>query len=710
MAAVPMSSNAADPPEQPTLFGHPTGLFTLFFAEMWERFSYYGMRAILIFYMTKDFLHYRDKQAYAVYGAYTALVYMTPYFGGMLADRLLGTRRAVVLGGTLMAAGHLLMTVRNTQAFYAALALLIAGNGFFKPNISTTVGSLYPKTSAKKDGGFTIFYMGINLGAALSPIMCAYVGENYGWHYGFGLATIGMLIGIAVFVAPTRLTQALIVGGALLTSAGMVWKLWDTPLQLAVRVVLAGALTAAGFVAFRALDKGGLPTWAGAPPEPKKLAEKPFGVRNDTLVYLGALAVVPLFALVMRHGAITQAVLYSTGLAFLAYALYEAFGRSTRVERNRVLVALTLYFFSVMFWAFFEQAGSSMNNFADRNIDRVAETRKVAASEVGSTIQFRVQPKTKDAKLAALPLLSQEQLGMPLAPEAAARTAELVRPGLLEQNAALDEKKRATPQQIDDAVAKVAGWGVLTMDELMALRHNAGADDAKPEDKVFEWKVVDGDVGMAIGTAEIPAGEFQAANAVFILVFGLLFSAMWSLLAARKLEPSTPVKFALGLLQLGAGFAAMWYGARIATPRGLAGLEWLLIGYLLHTTGELCLSPVGLSMVTKLSPARIVSTMMGGWFLATAFAQLLAGIIAVFTGVSEGEGGVQVIPPPNQTLHLYADVFIRIAIAAAISSVLLLLLSPLLTRGMHTGAEEAEAKKTAPPKNEEDPARAEVAS
>ena len=204
----------------PTLFGHPTGLFTLFFAEMWERFSYYGMRALLVFYMIKGFLKYSDGEAYAVYGAYTALVYMTPFFGGMIADRLLGPRRAVVLGGLLMAAGHLTMTVENSFAFYTALSLLIAGNGFFKPNISTMVGSLYPQGNPKRDGGFTIFYMGINLGAAMSPLLCGYIGETYGWHYGFGLATIGMLTGIAVFVMPTLVTQLLIMLGALAAATG----------------------------------------------------------------------------------------------------------------------------------------------------------------------------------------------------------------------------------------------------------------------------------------------------------------------------------------------------------------------------------------------------------------------------------------------------------------------------------------------------------
>ena len=208
----------------PTLLGHPPGLFTLFFAEMWERFSYYGMRALLVFYMIKGFLGYNDEQAYSVYGAYTGLVYATPFIGGMLADRLLGQRFAVVVGGLLMSAGHLAMTFENEIIFFIALALLIVGNGFFKPNISTMVGSLYPKASQRKDAGFTLFYMGINLGAAISPIACGYVGETYGWHYGFGLATMGMLIGVAIFIAPTRLTQALILGGAVVTALSMIFQ------------------------------------------------------------------------------------------------------------------------------------------------------------------------------------------------------------------------------------------------------------------------------------------------------------------------------------------------------------------------------------------------------------------------------------------------------------------------------------------------------
>jgi len=666
------------------MFGHPTGLFTLFFAEMWERFSFYGMRALLVFYMVKGFLGYNDSEAYAVYGAYGALVYMTPYFGGMLADRVLGQRRAVVLGGLLMAAGHLLMTVEHSIAFFGALALIICGNGFFKPNISTMVGSLYPKVSEKKDTGFTIFYMGINLGAALAPILCGYVGAAYGWHYGFGLATGGMLIGVGIFVMPTRLTQLLVVVGALGTSIAMPF-LQDFWLQLVVRLVLAAALTAGGIIAFTALGRGGLPDWAGAPPDPKLLTHKLGGfLRVDFAVYLGALLAVPFFALIVQRNEIAKWVLVVTGGGALIYILYDAFAKCTKVERERIFVVLVLFFFSMLFWAFFEQAGSSVNNFTDRNVDRVLDTRPVTQQDVGSTVRFRIplRPRDGDEELDKLPLLSQEQLGH--------RNADPRMKQAIKDAVRAAEKRRAKlkPEEIDGQVAAVDKYAVLTMSGLAALRTAAGQEGAPTEHKVVDWKVAPENVGMGIGDAEIPAAEFQAANPMFILLFGLVFSALWSFLAARKRDPSPPLKFSLGLLQLGLGFGAFWYGAQQADGRGMGIMSWLLLGYLLQTTGELCLSPVGLSAITKLSPTRMVSTMMGGWFLSTGISNYLAGAIAALTGVSHGGGGAQWIPPPTETVNIYGDVFGTIALTAGGAAVLCFILSPLLKKWMHIGVEE----------------------
>jgi POT family proton-dependent oligopeptide transporter len=258
---------------------------------------------------------------------------------------------------------------------------------------------------------------------------------------------------------------------------------------------------------------------------------------------------------------------------------------------------------------------------------------------------MRVPLQTSEAGLAELPIITQEQLG----------------------------------RRNGDAGT------FFSLTDLDALRSKA-TSDAPRENNVATWTVTAGDVGMGIGGSEIPTSLFQATNPIFILLFGLPFTAVWALLATRRLEPSTPVKFALGLLQLGLGFVALWWGAQLADSRGMVGLSWLLLGYLLHTTGELCLSPVGLSMVTKLSPARMVGMVMGAWFLATAFSGYLAGLIAKLTGV-QGEGdGPQVVPPPSETVNLYGDVFGQIAIIAIVSSLICFALAPLLKKWMHTEA------------------------
>ena len=435
--------------DSPTLFGHPAGLFTLFFAEMWERFSYYGMRALLVFYMTKGFLGYGDKDAYAIYGAYTALVYMTPFFGGLLADRLLGQRRAVILGGLLMALGQLLMVVdwnititigghsillveRHT-AFFTALALLICGNGFFKPNISTIVGSLYGHGNPRRDGGFTIFYMGVNLGAAIAPLLCGYLGETYSWRLGFGLATVGMLVGTAIFVAPRAATQILIFLTTVGAAGAMLIYHPANFLSVGMNVFVAAALCVSGIVAILALGRGGVPREAGAPPDPQYLTEPVLGpVNRAWMVHLGSILAIVIFMLLVSGFAplnnwrpislISEAtlnriessdspavrslgviakevsrpanvILYLVGVVALVYLVFETV-RLQRIARHRMYVVLILTFFSMVFWTFFEQAGSSINNFTDRNVDRVVgATRVISAEDVGKTIT--IEPTQK---------------------------------------------------------------------------------------------------------------------------------------------------------------------------------------------------------------------------------------------------------------------------------------------------------------------------
>ena len=616
--------------QEETLFGHPVGLYTLFFAEMWERFSYYGMRALLVLYMMKGFLGLADGEAYKVYGAYTALVYATPFIGGIIADKILGGRHAVVLGGILMAIGHGIMMIESEWPFFFALAFLVVGNGFFKPNISTMVGSLYPPGSERRDAGFTLFYMGINLGAAMAPLICGYIGEKYGWHNGFGLATIGMLIGLCIFIFPPKVNVATIGGGAIGTAFGL-YYISNTTIQYCINGVIGAAALIAAGIACMALLKGGLPNWAGAqPPEMKGK-----GLSVVLPVYAGVAVSVPLVAYLLRADKLAGYVLSVFGVVALTWLLYQIATRPI-IQKQRLLVVLILMFFSMLFWAFFEQAGSSITNFTDRNVNRVAGGQVLASSDVGKTVKYN---------------LSQSQLGYEL-----------------------------------------PGFDVVTINEIDEFRtkelQKAKADpNYKPEFN-SELVVEEKHVGMVINGEEIPASQFQSANAFFILVFGLLFSSLWTFMASKNIEPSTPVKFSLGLVQLGLGFGALYMGAQAADDQGMVMVGWLLLGYLLHTTGELCISPVGLSMVTKLSPKEICSTVMGAWFLALAFANFLAGMIAGLTGVSESGGGDPgAIPPPLETLAIYTPVFMKIGIAAVVGGIICLVLSPLLTKWMHTDEE-----------------------
>jgi len=250
-----------------------------------------------------------------------------------------------------------------------------------------------------------------------------------------------------------------------------------------------------------------------------------------------------------------------------------------------------------------------------------------------------------------------------------------------------DANLKLSSENAQNLIKQINGSGVLVLTGLQALRDAAVRNPDRSDLQTLTWKVAPDNVGMGIGGDEIPASLFQAANPIYILSFGVFFTMLWPYLAARGLDPSTPVKFALGLLQLGLGFGVLWYGAQQADSRGMVGISWLLLGYLLHTTGELCSSPIGLSMVTRLSPKQIVSTVMGSWFLALSFSNYLAAMIAKLTGVGHEGDGPQVIPAPTETVHIYGDLLGKIAIAAMVASLICFALSPLLTRWMHREAE-----------------------
>ena len=391
-----------------------------------------------------------------------------------------------------MAAGHLLMTIESQWPFFFALALLIVGNGFFKPNISTMVGSLYADGSRKRDDGFNIFYMGINLGAAMSPLLCGYIGETYGWHRGFGLATIGMLVGLAVFVMPNRITKALIGGAAVASAIGLFVFRPDNPYAIGINIFIAVSLLIAAVMACVALDRGGLPNWAGTRPE------KADGSK-DWMVYAGTVVSVPIFALLVsgfspfREGGKSLTMISSEfienleargGLGVVAatflsevskpaglvltvlgtlafgYLIRETF-RMTKVPRERMLAALVLIFFQMLFFAFFEQAGSSINNFTDRNVDRVGQESVVTQDMVGTTIQL--QP-------------TQEQLG------------------------------------------HIRDGEMFTLTDLDALRKENTDSDFE-----IDWPIAESNVGMGIASRgrELPTSIFQSVNPAYILIFAL---------------------------------------------------------------------------------------------------------------------------------------------------------------------------------------------
>jgi len=490
---------------------HPRGLYILFFAEMWERFSYYGMRALLVLYLTKHFL-FTDGQAYGIYGAYTTLVYITPVIGGMLADRYLGQRKAVLFGAILLVLGHAGMAIEGepvTDAamrdggimniFYLSLALIIAGVGFLKANISAIVGELYPKTDERRDGAFTLFYVGINLGAFAGALISGYLGETFGWKYGFGAAGIGMLAGLIVFI-------------------------WGKPL-------LEGA---------------------GEAPDPVMLAKKQFaGLSTEWVIYLASILGIGVLWFLIRDEGTVKWVLYIAMFATYLYIIATSVMTLPPHARNRVFAALFLISIQVLFWALFEQAGSSLNIYTDRQVDRT----------------------------------------------------------------------------------------------------------------IFGQEVV--------------ASVFQSLNAMYIIVLGPAFAALWVWLGKKNLDPSAPAKFGLGVIQLGLGFLVLVWGAK-AAGTNLTPVIFIFLIYLLHTTGELCLSPVGLSAMTRLSVPKMVGLVMGAWFLASGAGNFAAAQIAKLTAAEGGGEG--------QVLEVYSKVG-WVAVAVGVG---LIVLSPLVKRMMHLDTLEAD--------------------
>jgi proton-dependent oligopeptide transporter, POT family len=452
-------------------FGHPRGLSTLFFTEMWERFSYYGMRALLLLFMTGSVatggLGWDAAKAGPIYGLYTALVYLTALPGGWIADRLLGQRRSVLVGGIIIASGHISLIFHGLGFFYLGLALIVTGTGLLKPNISTMVGGLYTPEDARRDAGFSIFYMGINLGAFIAPLVTGFLAQSTqfqgflashgmnpasSWHWGFGAAAVGMTVGLIQYV----------LGGRRLGTAGLE------------------------------------PATAGDPAAQAK-------DRRNLLIAAGIFAVLVLVAVMVRVTVsdVTKYVGYSLLLIPVVYFAILFSQKWTPQERKHLWAILLFFIFAILFWSAFEQAGSTLNLFAQR----------------------------------------------------------------------------------------------FTRNSIFGF--------------------------------EYPASWLQAVNSAFIWILAPVFAWIWIALGRRKIEPSSPTKFAYGLFFVGAGFLVLVGAALSSGPAGgRVTPVWLLTVYLCHTIGELCISPVGLSAMTKLAPPRVVSQMMGIWFLATSLGNFIGGQVA----------------------------------------------------------------------------------
>ena len=538
-----MSTTAipTSPIHQEELFGHPKGLYICFATELWERFSFYGMKFLLLLYLTKYHL-FSDSAGLDVLGSYAGLVYALPVIGGLLADRYLGMRKAVVFGALLLSAGHLLMAIEGQQAisyaagtllqtdiylnngtlitagtvlqenvviqdvvalkiFFLALALIAVGIGFLKPNISTIVGQLYPAGDSRRDSGFTIFYMGINLGAFSAILLCGWLGETFGWKYGFGAAGVGMLIGLATFLRGQKHLHGL-----------------------------------------------------AEPADPELLKQKIAGpINREWIIYLsglGFLAVV--WVLLQNETAVHNAQNILLAIALAGIPIY-AYLQGNKEEFQRTLVLMVLIASSVVFWALFEQSAGSMTLYADRVVDR----------------------------------------------------------------------------------------------------------------NLFG--------------GEVRASMFGSLNPFFIITLAPLFAMLWIWLSKRGWEPSTPVKFALGIIQAGLGFGAMVIGAQFLGEDGKVAMIWLTLAYLLHTTGELCLSPVGLSAVTKLSLKKVVGVSMGTWFLATSLSETVATRIAKMASIDSS------ISNHNDTvliLSTYTELYQFLMWIGLGVGVFMLIISPLLKKGM----------------------------
>ena len=609
------------------VLGHPAGLFVLFFTEMWERFSFYGMRALLVLFLVSALgiggWDWPRENALALYGTYLALLYLTPIVGGTLADKYLGNRKAIIIGALIMTFGHASMAIESNPVFlYLGLLLLVIGTGFFKPNMSSFISILYEDFPEKKDGAYTIFYMGVNAGAFLGIMLCGYLGEVLGWSWGFGLAGIFMLLGLLQFTLAQGIfgdkgekpnkDEAIIDSGndAVIKDKLNPFTLFDKVLIIIVAVA-------------------GL-TW----------------IINDPLSKIANYNI-----LSFNKTDFSNHTIIGTLLIFV-FLLSSRIIRYSKVTRDRMIAVVIIAFFIIFFWASFEQAGGSMSIFAKDYTNRILSGNSalifniidviitVVPIAIITWVLFLLFKQTFKRYLLSNLILGfsfiliwgiviwkiqknfntySYEISYPTY-----KIAEGSKEVLLLKNAQLPEGATLNSQTTiirsssefvaDDKIS------IIDIDKKGSNFKYLTEDQSKSVNNIIEATIIK----KKENEIKIPATWFLILNSLFIIAFAPLFSKWWE----SKYNPAPAYKYAIGLFFLGIGFAFLAFGAS-GIPQGAktasVSIIWLVLAYLFHTLGELCVSPVGLSYVSKLVPARMIAFMFGVWYLALAIGNKTSG-------------------------------------------------------------------------------------
>ena len=567
------------------VLGHPAGLFVLFFTEMWERFSYYGMRALLVMFFTASLLDggwgWPREHAYAIFGTYTSLVYLSTLLGGYFADKKIGYRYAVAIGALLMTLGHGAMAIETPFFIYTGLTLLVFGSGFFKPNMTSIISEMYKGKDEKKDGAYTIFYMGVNAGAFLGILLCGYLGEQVGWQWGFGLAGIFMLFGLLQFWFAQNIfgdigKKPLKIDAAAVEISADEPKLNPfTSIQLTL-IGIAGVL--------------GL-SWILNDPV-AKISEGAYNLFNFSL-----------FGMEGSNVAILSALGIFLLLLFIRIPKYD------KITRDRMIAVIFFAFITIFFWAIFEQAPSSLTIFARDYTQRVLEGNAAFIFKIVNSM------------MTLIPL------------------------GIITWVLWLLFKKTFSKYALSNiflAISFLIIWGIAI------------------------WML---SIEFGKEIAEVPASWFGVLNSLFIIAFAPLFSRWWE----SKYNPNANMKYAIGMILLGLGMACVAIGASSIAPgakEASVSMLWLILVYFFHTMGELCISPVALSYVSKLVPGRMIAMMFGIWYLAVAIGMKLAG---VFGEASEGIA-------QSQGLSYFFWLLTAVAVGLGVISALL---HPVIKKLMH---------------------------